>query len=833
MANTSSRKRPAKRRQGRHSARKRPSLWRSLVSLGGWSLLGVAALGAIALGGYMLHLDGIIRDQFEGKRWALPARVYARPLELFLGAEVGANQFAKELELLRYRQYQQTNGPGTFVRDGDTFQIHTRGFAFSDGTEPPRRVQVSFDGGQLQDLVGLDGEDPGIMRIEPLQYAGIYPTHQQDRILVQREDIPDVLVDALLAVEDRAFYDHFGVNLKGVARALVANIKAGRTVQGGSTLTQQLVKNYFLSNERTYTRKIIEMMMATLLEWHYDKDEILEAYANEVYLGQDGSRAIHGLGLASRFYFDRPLSELSLHHVALLVGLVRGPSEYNPRRYPERALDRRALVLDVMAQQNLISQEDANIAKNLPLDVSGEPPSGISPYPAFLELVQRQLQEDYREEDLTSEGLKIFTTLDPQIQAIAEQRVVEKLPDLEKQANLQSGILQSAAIVVDTQSGELKALVGGRDVRLAGFNRALDAKRLPGSVIKPIVYLTALEFPDRYTLASILDDSRPVVYRSSSGERWNPGNYDNRFHGMVMLQDALAKSYNIPTVRIGLDVDVIRVVETMQRLGLERKIRPFPALLLGAVDLAPIEVAQMYQTIASGGFRMPLRTIREVTADDGANIERRYQLTLDKAIEAGPTYLITTAMQRVVSNGTGRRIESTLDKDLNIAGKTGTTNDYRDSWFAGFSGNVLTVVWVGRDDNKPTRLSGSRGALPVWIDIMRELDLVPLELTPPPEIETALIDPSSGRLANRDCTGSIKIPFLAGSAPRSRATCAPDYLVSDLFNGGDNSAQGGAPGATSGQDGYNGFGNPGSGVQRRGPAPNNNPVGNFFRRLQE
>jgi len=829
MARNTSRKRSAKRGRGRQSARKGPGLWRSLVSLGGWTLLGCLALGTIALGSYMLHLDGIIRSQFEGKRWALPARVYARPMELFPGAELAVEQFAEELRSLRYREYQRTNGPGTFVRDGNTFQVHTRGFAFWDGTEPARRIQVNFADGELQDLVGLDGEDPGIMRIEPLQFAGIYPSHQQDRILVQHDELPPVLVDALLAVEDRAFYDHFGVNLKGVARALVENIRAGRTVQGGSTLTQQLVKNYFLSNERTYTRKLIEMMMATLLEWHYDKDDILEAYANEVYLGQDGSRAIHGLGLASRFYFDRPLSELNLHHVALLVGLIRGPSQYNPRRYPERAVQRRALVLDVMTEQNLISREDAEIAKNLPLDVSETPPSGISPYPAFLDMVQRQLQENYREEDLTSEGLKIFTTLDPQVQAVAEQSVVNTLPSLEKQANLQNGLLQSAALVVDTPTGEVKAVVGGRDVRLAGFNRALDAKRLPGSVIKPVVYLTALEFPDRYTLASILDDSRPVVYTSSSGERWSPGNYDRRFHGMVSLQDALAKSYNIPTVRIGLDVDVIRVVETMQRLGLDRDIKPFPALLLGAVDLAPVEVAQMYQTIASGGFRMPLRTIREVTEADGTPLERRYQLTLEKAIEPGPAYLITKAMQRVVSHGTGRRIQSQLPKDLNIAGKTGTTDDYRDSWFAGFSGNILTVVWVGRDDNKPTRLSGSRGALPLWIDIMDDLDLEPLDPVAPPEVETAAIAPGTERLANRNCTGAVSVPFLVGSAPSTRASCgsprsSDDYVVSEFYNGGGN-----PPANTAPSTDYNG----GVGFNRRGSTPDNNAVGNFFRRLQE
>ncbi|HXH02869.1 MAG TPA: penicillin-binding protein 1B, partial [Candidatus Competibacteraceae bacterium] len=753
---------------------RRRGLFRALLGLVGLALLGSLIVGVVALGSYMLHLDGVIRAQFEGKRWALPARVYARPLELFPGAPLAAEQLAKELERLNYRPANTLQRPGSFIRKGDSFDIYTRSFTFWDGPEPSQRVRVSFAKGSVQALQGLDGQgDPGLMRMEPQEIAAIYPSHYEDRILVKREELPPVLVDALIAVEDRKFYEHFGVDPKGVVRAIWANFQAGRTVQGASTLTQQLVKNYFLSSERSLTRKVNEMLMAILLEWHYDKDQILEAYANEIYLGQDGSRAIHGFGLASRFYFGRPLSELSLHHMALLVGLAKGASAYDPRRHPERALERRNLVLDVMAEQNLISREDAEIAKKLPLDVLAEAPSGITRYPAFVDLVQRQLRQFYKEEDLTSEGLKIFTTLDPLVQEAAEQAISDELPKLEKEKKLPANILQSAALVADTQTGEVQALVGGRDVRLAGFNRALDAVRQTGSLIKPPIYLTALEYPQRYTLATVLDDASPVVYTSDTGQRWSPGNYDKRYHGYVMLRDALAKSYNIPTVRIGLDLDVIQVISTLKRLGLNKDLKPFPSLLLGAVDVTLIEVAQIYETFASGGFRVPLRAIREVTTAEGQPLSR-YPLSAVKVIEPGPAFLINKALQQVALSGTATAIYKTLPKDLGVAGKTGTTDDYRDSWFAGFTGNRLAVVWVGRDDNKPTKLSGGAGALPVWIRLMAKLPLEPLELQPPPDIEMAAIDPANGLRADH-CPGAVTLPFLAGSAPTAPSPCGGGY----------------------------------------------------------
>jgi penicillin-binding protein 1B len=816
----------------RRSRGKRPSLGKALASWLGFTLLSVVSLSLLALAAYTLYLDSLIRVQFDGKRWSLPARVYARPLELFQDMKLSAKQFERELTLLHYRALSQPQGPGTYSKGGESFEVITRDFAFWDGSEMSQHVRVAFKGDNLLELNNLNGQEkPGLLRMEPAEIAAIYPAHNEDRILVRRADLPPVLVDTLIAMEDRSFYSHFGVDFKAISRAFFANLKAGRTVQGGSTLTQQLVKNFFLSNERTLTRKLNEMLMALLVEWHYRKDEILEAYSNEVYLGQDGKRAIHGLGLASYFYFGRPLTELNLHHVALLVGLIRGPSYYDPRRHPERAMERRALVLDMMVEQGLISSEDAAIGKQQPLDVPPQTSGGITPYPAFVDLVRRQLREDYREEDLTSEGLKIFSTLDPQVQAVAEQTVTDGLPVLEKKARIGADKLQGAAIVTDTQTGEVLAMVGGRDVHLAGFNRVLDAKRPLGSLLKPAVYLTALENPERYTLATLLDDSTPVIYADSSG-KWSPANYDKHFHGRVMLQDALAHSYNIATARLGLDLDVLRVIGTLRRLGIKHDFRPYPSLLLGAVDLAPLEVAQMYQTFASGGFRIPLRAIREVAAADGEPL-RRYPLKVEKAIEPGPAYLITKAMQRVVKMGTAKAINQKIPAALGIAGKTGTTDELRDSWFAGFSGNRMAVVWLGRDDNHPIGLSGANGAMPVWIDLMSDLNLEPLALTAPPNIEEVLIDSRSGLRANRNCGAGKPVPFLEGSAPRSRSSCGEPFFYTHGESIPEISAvrsdDQGSAGSDSGV--YARPKSPDSVPSQR--APESDPISDFFKRLSD
>jgi penicillin-binding protein 1B len=703
----------------------------------------LAALAAgLALTLYGIHLDKIVRAKFEGKRWALPARVYARPLELYVGRPLTQEELIGELERLDYRDGAASARAGSWQSDGERLLIHSREFRFWDGKEPSRRVAVQISDGVVTDLVDAAAGTPlALVRLDPALIASIYPTHNEDRVLLRREQLPDRLVRTLLAVEDRKFYQHFGIDPKGITRAAVENLMAGRTVQGASTLTQQLVKNFYLSHERTLERKLNEAYMAVLLERRYAKDEILTAYANEVYLGQDGSRAIHGFGLASRFYFDRDLDELNVPQTAMLVAILKGPSEYNPKRSPEKVLDRRNLVIDLMAHHRIISGADAEAAKKQPLGLrdGGAQPAGT--YPDFIRLVRRQLQRDYREEDLRSEGLRIFTTLDPLAQADVEEAVRERLPALEKQRGFAAGTLETAAVVTSVAQGEVLALVGGREPGYAGFNRALDAVRPIGSLVKPAIYLAALAQPDRWSLVTPIPD-KPVSLRAG-GRLWQPKNYDHRLHGNVPLYRALVKSYNLATVNLGLQLGVDHVARTLHELGAVRDIDAVPAMLLGSVSLPPIEVAQVYQTIAAGGFRAPLRTIREVLDASGRPLNR-YPLAVEQVVPEDAAYLIQWAMRRVVTQGTATWLKSRLPSDLVVAGKTGTTNDMRDSWFAGFSADKVVVTWVGRDDNKPTRLSGSTGALRVWGDIMARLESQPLSDHPPDSIVIASACGSSG-----------------------------------------------------------------------------------------
>ncbi|MBK1630013.1 penicillin-binding protein 1B [Thiohalocapsa halophila] len=734
------------------------------------------ALGVgLAVGLYGVHLDKVVRAKFEGKRWALPARVYARPLEIYTGRSLSVAELEGELGRLGYREDAQLARPGSYHIDGEQAAIRTRPFRYWDGYEPERYLSVDLAGGVVKAVAdGNDATPLALVRLDPALIASIYPTHNEDRVLLRREQLPSRLVKTLLAVEDRQFYQHHGVDPKGILRAAYENLRAGRTVQGASTLTQQLVKNFYLTQERTLERKLNEAYMAVLLDWRYDKDEILTAYANEVYLGQDGSRAIHGFGLASRFYFDRDIDELDIPQTAMLVAILKGPSDFNPQRNPERVRERRNLVIDLMAHHQIISKADAEQAKQAPLGVveGGARPSGE--YPGFIQLVRRQLRRDYREEDLRSEGLRIFTTLDPLTQAHVEAAVKARLPKLDRSRRLPEGTLETAAVVTSVAQGEVLAVVGGRDPGYAGFNRALDAVRPIGSLIKPVIYLKALSQPQRYSLVTPIQD-KPVNLRVA-GVMWRPKNYDHSVHGTVPLYRGLVKSYNLATVNLGLDLGVDQVAGLLRDLGAVRDIDAVPAMLLGSVSLPPVEVAQAYQTIAAGGFRAPLRAIREVLDASGRPLNR-YPLAVESVVSAEAAYLTQWAMRRVVTQGTATWLKRRLPSDLAVAGKTGTTNDMRDSWFAGFSGDKVAVAWVGRDDNEPMGLSGSTGALRVWGDIMASVDTQPLDDAPPEGVVTAGACGSSlpyiDGYAGSACGGGGARTASRGSTPKASSSAEP------------------------------------------------------------
>ena len=748
------------RRKSRRKAVRRRSLWtRAVVIL------------AVLLAGYLVYLDFHVRQQFDGKRWSLPARVYARPLELYVGLALTPEQLASELSALNYQPVTAPSQAGQVSRKRGIFHLVTRPFVHSDGMEASSHIRVRIANGRV---TGLDdagsGRPVSLVRLDPVMVGSFYPSHNEDRVLVKLEDVPPALTGALIAVEDRNFYTHHGIAPLSILRALLANIRAGGVVQGGSTMTQQLVKNFYLSSERTLTRKLNEAIMALMLEWHYEKDEILEAYLNEVYLGQDGQRAVHGFGLASHFYFERPLSELTVEQTVLLVGLVKGPSYYNPRRHAERARSRRNLVLDILGDGAQLTPAEVSRAKSRKLGVVPYQKKAINTFPAFLELVRRQLERDYREEDITSEGLSIFTMLDPQVQWHLEQVIDRRISSLEQAPGIQADSLQGAAVVTSIQGGEVLALVGDRHAKFAGFNRALHAQRQVGSVIKPAAYLTALEQPEEYTLATLLDDD-PLTWTARNGTTWSPNNYDKQFHGRVPLYSALAHSYNVATARLGLEVGLKPIIATLRRLGVDHDFRPYPSLVLGAVELTPLQVTQMYQTLASGGFRTPLRAIRAVLAADGTPLQS-YPLRIKATVEPAAAYLITTALRHAARSGTGRSLYQVLPESMDIAGKTGTTDDLRDSWFAGYTGDRLAVVWIGRDDNGSTGLTGSTGALLVWRDLFARLGDSGLTQAAVEGISTLAIDPLSGLRADGGCRDAVELPFIQGSGPAEWAPCA-------------------------------------------------------------
>ncbi|MCP3669338.1 MAG: penicillin-binding protein 1B [Gammaproteobacteria bacterium] len=733
-------------------------------------LLGLLFLFALGGAVYMAYLDQTVKSKFEGKRWAVPARIYGRALELYPGAPITQKQFQAELQQLGYRKAATAKQPGTWSQDRGRHVVHTREFDFWDGRKSGTVLDLRFSRNGLKSILDRKGRKQALARMEAPQIGSIYPTHKEDRVLVQRSDLPKMLVLALMEVEDRTFNTHHGVDPKAILRAMWANLTAGRVVQGGSTLTQQLVKNFYLTSERTLWRKGNEALMALLLDARYSKDEILEAYANEIYLGQDGSRAIHGFGLASHFYFRRPLQELDLPRLALLVALVRGPSYYDPYRHPKRAKKRRDLVLDILHTRGVISKKQRQAAVGSGLGISKKGRKVGGSYHAFLDLVRRQLQRDYRQEDLTSEGLRVFTTLDPWAQKQAELAMSQRLTRLEKGRKLPRGKLEGAAIIAGVEAGEVLAVVGGRDPSVAGFNRALDAIRPIGSLVKPAVYLTALMQPRRYNLLTPLEDES-ISIKQPGGKRWTPSNYDGKSHGEVPLHEALTKSYNLATVRLGMDLGLGKVAKTLRALGVERPVDLFPSMLLGAVSLSPIEVVQFYQAIAAGGFRSPLRAIREVLTADGDTLQR-YPLTVKQAVPAGPAYLLNWNLQQVVQQGTARRLAKYFRPEQKIAGKTGTTNDLRDSWFAGFSADKVAVVWVGRDDNKSAGLTGSSGALEVWGDMMGRVSLAPGGQMQPEQVVRVLVDKNSGLRAGKKCRAAEIYPFIMGTEPTRNAPCA-------------------------------------------------------------
>ncbi|ADF60516.1 bifunctional glycosyl transferase/transpeptidase [Enterobacter cloacae] len=713
-----------------------------------WLLLKLFIVFVVLMAIYGVYLDQKIRSRIDGKVWQLPAAVYGRMVNLEPDMSISKNEMVKLLEATQYRQVSKMTRPGEFTVQAKSIEMIRRPFDFPDSKEGQVRARLTFDGDRLETIENMDNNRQfGFFRLDPRLITMLSSANGEQRLFVARNGFPDLLVDTLLATEDRHFYEHDGISLYSIGRAVLANLTAGRTVQGASTLTQQLVKNLFLSSERSYWRKANEAYMAVLMDARYSKDRILELYMNEVYLGQSGDNEIRGFPLASLYYFGRPVEELSLDQQALLVGMVKGASIYNPWRNPKLALERRNLVLRLLQQQQVIDQELYDMLSARPLGV--QPRGGvISPQPAFMQLVRQELQSKLGDKVKDLSGVKIFTTFDSVAQDAAEKAAVEGIPALKKQRKLSD--LETAMVVVDRNTGEVRAMVGGAEPQFAGYNRAMQARRSIGSLAKPATYLTALSQPNLYRLNTWIADA-PISLRQPNGQVWSPQNDDKQFSGQVMLVDALTRSMNVPTVNLGMALGLPAIVDTWQKLGVAKdQLHPVPAMILGALNLTPIEVAQAFQTIASGGNRAPLSALRSVIAEDGSVLYQSFPQA-ERAVPAQAAYMTLWTMQQVVQRGTGRQLGAKYP-GLHLAGKTGTTNNNVDTWFAGIDGREVVITWVGRDNNQPTKLYGASGAMSIYQRYLANQSPVPLNLVAPEDIVDMGVD-SSGNFV---CGGGMR-----------------------------------------------------------------------------
>jgi len=742
---------------------------------------------------YLSVLYLIVSARFEGKRWRFPSKVYSDSFILYPGQEIAGIHLLDRLNRLGYHPvYGDLDHPGQYRLENSRLDLFLNEFAYPDHAFKGGLVRLHLNGDRLMKITDLNrNTDLALAELEPELIAAFYDKEWEERDLVRLNDLPPHLVDTILSIEDIRFYQHFGVDMKSIVRAMWVNLKNRAIVQGGSTVTQQLVKNFYLNQERTLVRKFNELFMALLLELRYPKAEILEAYLNEIYWGQSGTMGVFGVGEASRFYFGKRPQQLTLGESAMLAGMIKSPNIFSPFNEPERARARKALVLRRLLSLGKIGEPEYQTALAEPLPKHH--PAGqtrVAPY--FVDFVRQQLVEHYSPEVLNSEGLKIFTTLDMQLQVAAERslergldRLERSYPELHRKDPIEK--LQGSLIAMQPQTGQIKAMVGGRDYGTSQFNRATQAVRQPGSLFKPFVYAAALIHgvtPEggSYTPVTRIDDAPVVLLTKNNKKVWTPQNYDKNYHGPVTLRTALEQSLNVATVRLAQQVGTGRVIEMARSLGIRTPLQDVPSIALGTSEVIPLEIASAYNAIANGGMRTEPLAIKEVVKADGRVLERR-TLEMTQVLTPQQAFLLTYLLQGVVDRGTAARVRA-MGFIRPAAGKTGTTSHYNDAWFTGFTPELLSLVWVGFDQTQPprpgsedsldileedggARLTGAVAALPIWTEFMTAATsgLPETQFTPPPGIMFEKVDLATGLIANRHCPGGVQEAFIEGTQP--------------------------------------------------------------------
>jgi penicillin-binding protein 1B len=752
-----------RRDERRRSRRSRPLRRAIAISVA------LLAFGAgIAVARELAKLDRIVRARFAGPLFEVPSRVYSAPTMLTAGLDWKRIDLQGTFRRLGYR----VEPAAEIGSPGGVHWERGRALAFDHPSraEPPRLVDLELSGSQIESIhdVGTGRELAGVL-LEPELVGSYFGPHREQREPVRLGQVPRYLIDAVLAVEDQRFEEHAGIDPWRILGAAWANLVAGQVRQGGSTLTQQLVKNFFLTPERTLSRKLQEAAMALIVEARFEKPEILEAYLNEIYLGQRGPTSIHGVGEASVFYFGKSVRSLRLEDAAMLAGLIRSPGEYSPFAHPEAALERRNLVLRLMHEQGRIGDAAYQAARAAPLSLAARTTEPRETR-YFLDALRSQLPEVYDTSALQAEGLRIYSTLDLRLQQLGTQALRDGLDALEKaHPGLRAGAggrLQGCLLALRPQTGEVLALVGGRDYGESQFDRCLQARRSAGSAFKPIVYVAGLEANGAapiITLASQLED-QPVSIHTVGGT-WAPVNYDRKFHGTVSVRQALEESLNVATVRLAQKIGTDHILDVARRLGIESPLEPVPALALGAADVTPLELARAYATLDDGGARPMIRFFEDVVSPTGQTLERG-PAARERVLDPGVSFLAVSLLEGVVDRGTARAIRS-AGLQGPIAGKTGTTNDSKDAWFVGFTPDLVVAVWVGFDDPRNMKLPASRIAVPIWTRFVRDATggVVPGSFDPPAGVESVEIDPTTGALALAGCPRREVEYFLPGTEP--------------------------------------------------------------------
>jgi penicillin-binding protein 1B len=736
----------------------------------------------------MSYLEEVVSAKFQGRTWKFPSRIYSATYLMYPGMNLRREALEAKLLRLGYRETDskpRSSGEYRFLKKEGRAEIYLHNFQYPLGAFKGFPVRLILRPNSIAKILSLEsGKEIFSLELEPELVAGLYDRTWEERRLVTLAEVPSLLTRAILAIEDERFYHHWGIDPIAVLRAFVANLRSGGIVQGGSTLTQQLMKNFFLGSERTMERKVKEALMALAAEWNFSKDEILENYLNEIYLGQKGAQGIFGVWEASQFYFAKEPSQLTVAELALLAGLIKAPNRYSPYRSIEVATTRRNIVLGKMFEEGFITRAQFERARKEVIRPRGFVKLA-NDAPFYVNFLRKELAENYSPEVLTAEGLRIFTSLDLQLQALAEKSLAEGLDLLEKsyphlRESGKKDRLEGAIVVIKPQTGEIKAMAGGRDYQKSQFNRVIQARRQPGSIFKPFVYLAALIYGSedgaiRFTPATLVEDS-PFIW-SYEDQEWNPENYKEEYYGLVTFRMALEKSLNSATARIASEVGIKNVRDIAYRLGLQGPLPLLPSLALGAVEVTPFEIARAFSTLANGGVRTNPLAVKQVTTQQSQVLEKR-NVQVKKVITPRVAFLMNHLLKGVLDRGTGR---GTRRRGFYrpAAGKTGTTNDTKDAWFAGYTPGLLSVVWVGFDQQSELGLTGAQAALPIWTEFMKQATAgnPVTDFNPPPDIEFVDVDPLSGYRATPNCPRVVREAFFKSEAPIAFCPLHPSSIT--------------------------------------------------------